>query len=218
MLGLGGLSCSNNKTGRSLISSKLYNWRVNSNPGEPLRLETERLILREWKDSDLEPFAAMNADPKVMEYFPKLYNRDETAGMIERIMARYAESGICLWATEEKSSGNFIGFIGLARPTFDEHFTPCVEIGWRLAHSVWGKGYAPEGAREALRDGFERLDLDEIVAMTAFPNLRSMRVMEKINMHRDTKDDFMHPMLEDGHELKPHVLYRLLRSEWLAER
>jgi len=179
-----------------------------------IHLETERLILRPWKDADIEPFAALNADKDVMEFFPKLMVRDETVAMVERIMARYAEDSFCFWAAQEKRSGDFIGFIGLGRPGFEGHFMPCVEIGWRLARKFWGKGYAPEGAQEALRDGFERCGLAEIVSFTAVLNSRSQRVMEKISMHRDPADDFMHPLLDDGHPLKPHVLYRLSRRQW----
>lgn len=183
-----------------------------------MQLETSRLILRPWKDSDLEPFAALNADPDVMEFFPKLMTLEETAAMVERVNARYEADSFCFWAAEEKETGNFIGFIGLGRPSFEAHFMPCVEIGWRLARPYWGKGYAPEGAKEVLRDGFERANLDEIVAFTAALNAKSIRVMEKISMHRDPKDDFLHPVLEDGHHLKPHVLYRITRAEWGQKR
>jgi RimJ/RimL family protein N-acetyltransferase len=179
-----------------------------------VQLETPRLILRPWKDSDLEPFAALNADPDVMEFFPKLMTLEETSAMVERFQARYNADQFCFWAAEEKETGNFIGFIGLGRPSFEAHFMPCVEIGWRLARPYWGKGYAPEGAKEVLRDGFERSNLDEIVAITAALNSKSIRVMEKISMHRDLADDFLHPALEDGHHLKPHVLYRTTQEEW----
>lgn len=182
-----------------------------------MELETPRLILRPWKDSDLEPFAAMNADPRVMEFFPKLMTRDETAAMVERVKNRYAEDGFCFWAADEKATGNFIGFIGLGRPSFEAKFMPCVEIGWRLAPQYWGKGYAPEGAEEVVRDAFERFNLDEIVAFTAALNSKSIRVMEKISMRRDQDNDFLHPALEDGHHLKPHVLYRISQKEWRAK-
>jgi RimJ/RimL family protein N-acetyltransferase len=179
-----------------------------------MTIETKRLILREWKDSDFEPFAALNADPEVMEFFPKTMTHDETAAMIQRTKARYAEDGFCLWATEEKETADFIGFIGLARPNFEAKFTPCVEIGWRLARRFWGKGYAPEGALAVLQDGFENHGLDEIVSFTAEINLKSIRVMEKISMWRDQENDFMHPNVADGHRLKPHVLYRMTRKDW----
>lgn len=177
-------------------------------------LETERLILREWRDSDLEPFAALNADPEVMEFFPKLMTGDETAAMVERFKARLAADGFCFWATEERQTGNFIGFVGLGRPVFDANFMPCVEIGWRLARPYWGRGYAPEAAIAALRDGFENHKLDEIVAFTASLNAKSIRVMEKISMCRDPHDDFLHPNVADGHRLQPHVLYRMTNEHW----
>ena len=179
-------------------------------------LETERLILREWRDSDLEPFAALNADPEVMEFFPKLMTGDETAAMIERFRARHAADGFCFWATQEKQTGNFIGFVGLGRPLFEANFMPCVEIGWRLARPYWGRGYAPEAAIAALQDGFENHKLDEIVDFTAALNAKSIRVMEKISMWRDSNDDFMHPNIADGHRLKPHVLYRMTKENWLG--
>jgi RimJ/RimL family protein N-acetyltransferase len=180
-------------------------------------LKTKRLILREWKDSDLEPFAALNSDPEVMEFFPKTMTLDETAAMIDRIKARHAEDGFCLWATEEKETGDFIGFVGLGRPLFEAKFMPCVEIGWRLARSYWGKGYAPEAAIEVLRDGFENYGLDEIVSFTAALNSKSIRVMEKISMCRNPDDDFDHPNVPDGHHLKPHVLYRITQRDWRAK-
>lgn len=182
------------------------------------RLETERLILRPWIDTDLEPFAALNADKDVMEFFPKLMTREETESMVERVRARYAEDRFCFWATEERKSGDFIGFVGLGRPSFDAHFIPCVEIGWRLARPYWGKGYAPEAAEAVLRDGFERCNLQEIVALTAVLNNKSRRVMEKLSMNRNPDDDFLHPALADGHHLKPHVLYRLTSDDWRKTR
>ncbi len=182
-----------------------------------MKIETDRLILRQWQDSDVEPFAALNADPDVMKFFPKLMALEETTAMVERIKARYDSDTFCFWAAEEKETCNFIGFIGLGRPTFEAYFIPCVEIGWRLAKAYWGKGYAPEGAKEVLRDGFERTNLEEIVALTAVLNSKSIRVMEKISMHRDTVDDFLHPVLEDGHHLKPHVLYRITQKEWRSQ-
>ena len=156
----------------------------------------------------------MNADPEVMEYFPKALTRAETASMIERFKARYLADGFCFWAVEEKETANFIGFTGLGRPTFEACFMPCVEIGWRLARPFWGKGYAPEAAVASLRDGFENHHLEEIVAFTAACNSKSIRVMEKISMRRNASDDFMHPNVEDGHYLKPHVLYRMTREDW----
>lgn len=170
--------------------------------------------MRPWKDSDIEPFAKLNSDPVVMEHFPKMLTYDESASMVERLRARYESDGFCLWATEEIDTGNFIGFVGLACPNFEASFTPCVEIGWRLAKEYWGKGYAPEAAEASLRDGFERCNLEEIIAITATSNLKSMRVMEKIRMKRDCENDFLHPNIADGHPLKPHVLYRISKIDW----
>lgn len=172
-------------------------------------LQTERLLLRRWKESDFEPFAALNADSAVMEHFPKTLSAEETRALIERIENRFDDDLFSLWAVEILREEQFIGFVGLWRPTFDAHFTPCVEIGWRLAKSSWGHGYAPEAARAALQFGFEKVGLEEIVAMTATTNKKSMRVMEKIGMTFDPRDNFKHPYLEDGHPLQEHVLYRI---------
>jgi len=158
--------------------------------------------------------ASINADPRVMEYFPRINTREETSGLIDRATNSFNENGFGLWAVELKHSGEMIGFIGLARPGFEAHFTPCVEVGWRLASAHWGSGYAPEGAEACLEDAFSRLDLAEIVSMTAKINLKSRRVMEKIAMRRTEADDFDHPSLEEGHRLRPHVLYRLTAKEW----
>lgn len=183
-----------------------------------MKLQTERLLLRRWKESDLAPFSQMNADPIVMKHFPKKLTPDETKALIEKIENRFEQESLGLWAVELLSNQTFIGFVGLWRPTFDAHFTPCVEIGWRIAKEYWGQGYAPEAARAVLKDGFERIGLDEIVAMTALPNANSMRVMEKIAMTFDPQDNFMHPLVEDGHRLKEHVLYRIKKSDWMQNR
>lgn len=181
-------------------------------------LTTERLILRHWKEADLEPFAALNADPVVMEHFPKLSTLQETKEMIERIEAAFAKNTFGLWAVELKSTNEFIGFVGLARPNFDAHFTPCVEIGWRLAKEFWGKGYAPEAARESLKYGFEQSGLEEIIAITSTTNVNSMTVMKKIGMKTNPDENFPHPKLEDGHPLQMHVLYRLSKDQWLKSQ
>ena len=160
------------------------------------RIETPRLILRGWRDSDRDPFARMNADPRVMEFFPACLTREQSDAMIDR------ETG--LLALELRETGEFIGFIGLAAPTFDAHFTPCVEIGWRIAAEHWGKGLATEGAREVLRR-----TTGEIVSFTTERNFRSRRVMEKLGMTHDPADDFDHPRIPEGHPLRRHVLYRI---------
>lgn len=175
---------------------------------EPSTLITVRLILRPWREADFVPYAAINADPRVMEHYPKTLTRAESDAGALRIKTRFEEQGWGLWAMELRATGTFVGFTGLQSPPFEAHFTPCVEIGWRVASDHWGQGLAPEAARAALAYGFDDLGLDEIVAMTATQNLRSMRVMEKIGMTRDPADDFDIPVLPEGHRLRRHVLYR----------
>jgi RimJ/RimL family protein N-acetyltransferase len=176
-------------------------------------LRTERLLLRTWRPEDREPFARMNADPRVMEFFPALQTREQSDAGVDRIAAHFARYGYGWWAVEVPGQADFIGFIGLWHPTFEAHFTPCVEIGWRLAYDHWKRGYATEGARAALQLAFGQLRLDEVVSLTATINLRSRRVMEKLGMTRSDADDFDHPGVADGHPLKRHVLYRKRRQD-----
>ena len=178
------------------------------------RLETARLTLREWRDADREPFAAMNADPQVMEHFQSRLTRPESDALIDRMIERWAVDGFGLWAVERTADRRLLGFSGLAAPTFEAHFTPAVEVGWRFAVEVWGHGYATEAARAALRFGFEDLDLTEIVSFTVPANTRSRAVMERLGMTRDPADDFDHPGLPPGHPIRHHVLYRLQRPRW----
>lgn len=173
-----------------------------------MRLETERLILRSWRESDRIPFRAMNQDPKVMEFFPKTYTTKESDSTILKIEDHFKTHGFGLFATEIKSTQEFIGFVGIQNIPFDSHFTPAIEIGWRLSSDHWGHGYAPEGAREVLRFALEELKLNEILALTTKDNMKSRRVMEKIGMTYDERDDFDHPKLASDHPLRPHVLYR----------
>jgi RimJ/RimL family protein N-acetyltransferase len=172
-------------------------------------LATTRLLLRRWREADREPFARINADPRVMEYFPAALTREESDTLVDRIDAHFTEHGFGMWAAELRDTGEFIGFIGLNVPRFEAHFTPCVEIGWRLAAEHWGRGLATEGARAVLDQAFHPLRLPEIVAFTTTANLRSRRVMEKLGMAHDPADDFDHPCLAEGHPLRRHVLYRL---------
>lgn len=174
----------------------------------PLEINTERLLLRRWRDEDRALFAAMNADPRVMEFFPALQSRTESDASVDRAEAHFALRGYGMWAVEVVGAP-FIGFIGLNVPRFEAPFTPCVEIGWRLAADHWGRGYATEGARAVVAFAFERLGLEEIVSMTVPANLRSRHVMEKLGMTHDPGDDFDHPLIEHGSRCSRHVLYRL---------
>lgn len=171
-------------------------------------IQTERLMLRRWSASDLEPFAALNADPEVMRYFPGTLSPAESDAMVERIEARFDSDGFGLWAVER--DGQFLGFTGLSRPRFDAHFTPAVEVGWRFARFAWGHGYATEAARVAVAFGFRTLGLDQIVSFTTVTNEPSRAVMRRLGMTHDPADDFDHPALPD-HPLQRHVLYRLPR-------
>ena len=170
--------------------------------------------MRRWRESDKEPFAELNADPVAMEHFPSLLTREQSDGIVDRFDAFIEERGWGLWAVEVVASGDFIGFVGLNPPAWEAHFTPAVEVGWRLRREHWGKGYATEAAREALRFGFEDVDLDEIVSFTIPANTRSRAVMERLGMTRDEDGDFEHPNVDPGHPMRQHVLYRLKRSDW----
>lgn len=155
----------------------------------------------------------MNADPRVMEHFPKLLTREESDSRIDSNERHFEQHGYGAWAVEVPGVAPFIGFIGLSVPQFQSPFMPCVEIGWRLAADFWGRGYATEGARAAVEFGFKQLSLPEIVSFTATANERSRRVMEKLGMTHDPAEDFNHPLLPQGHPLSHHVLYRLPAPE-----
>lgn len=172
-------------------------------------LETSRLCLRRWRPSDLDPFAALNADPRVMAHLPTMLGRKESDALAQRCDAHFDQHGFGLWAVEIRAVAPFAGFIGLSVPHFEAHFTPCVEIGWRLATDYWGQGYATEGARAALTFGFCALKLAEIESFTVPGNVRSRRVMERIGMAYDPADDFDHPALAQTSAPARHVLYRI---------
>jgi len=174
---------------------------------------TSRLVLRQWRESDRDPFATLNADPLVMEHFPVLLTHDQSDTMMDRCIVHLECDGYGLWAVEVRTSGEFIGFVGLAVPTWEAAFTPCTEIGWRLARSAWGYGYATEAANAALAMAFGVIGLDEVVSFTTTRNLRSQRVMQRIGMTRDPSEDFDHPLVADG-PLRRHVLYRISRADW----
>lgn len=171
--------------------------------------EAARLKLRRWREDDLEPFAAINADPVAMEHFPETLRRGQSDELVEKIEAGFEANGFGLWAVEVRVTGEFVGFTGLDVPGFEAHFTPAVEVGWRLARSAWGNGYATEAARGALAFGFEELGLKEIVSFTTPANRRSRAVMERLGMSHDPQDDFEHPGLPVGHPQRGHVLYRI---------
>jgi RimJ/RimL family protein N-acetyltransferase len=175
-------------------------------------MQTERLILREWKDSDLPVFAELNADPQVMEYFPKRLSREESDARAASICEHFERHGFGLWAIEVRDEASFIGFTGLNVPQFTTDFTPCVEVGWRLHRDYWGRGFATEAAQAAIQFGFEQLGLNEILSYTVPANLRSRRVMERLGMTHDPSGDFDHPLLPESHPLRRHVLYRLRRK------
>jgi RimJ/RimL family protein N-acetyltransferase len=179
------------------------------------RIATERLLLREWQKRDLEPFAEMNGDPLVMEHFPRTLTRGDSDALVGRIRASWAANGYGLWAVATRADDTFLGFTGLALHTFEAPFTPAVEIGWRFARGAWSRGYATEAATAALRYGFETVGLPEILSWTAATNQGSRRLMERIGLIRDLDGDFEHPNVPAGHPARPHVLYRLSRTEWL---
>lgn len=191
---------------------------ADADPDSPTpRLHTPRLLLREWLDADLEPFAALNADPAVIELLGGGLTRAESDAMVGRFVARWRRDGVGHWAVERVADGAFLGFVGLGVPAWAPG--PETEIGWRLARHAWGAGYATEAAREVVRFAFEVRDLPELVSYTAVVNRRSRRVMEKLGMTRadpDAASDFLHPRLLDGDPLRPHVTYRLQRARWRA--
>jgi 3-dehydroquinate dehydratase/shikimate dehydrogenase len=176
-------------------------------------LRSERLLLRPWRESDRAPFAALNADPKVMEHFPRVQTREESDAGVDRMMARMAEQGFGLWAVEVPGVSEFIGFIGL-NPADAVLGRPVLEIGWRLAAEHWGRGFATEGARASLAHAFDVLGRDEIVSFTTAANDRSRHVMEKLGMTRRPEDDFDHPGVPPSWSGRRHVLYRITRPEW----
>ncbi len=174
-------------------------------------IETDRLILREWQDQDINAFVQINQDPLVLEFLPSALSKQEVIDWIKRINQHIHDHGFGLWAATLKSSGECIGYVGLNVPNFCAHFTPCVEIGWRLASNYWGYGYATEAAKAVLDVAFTQLKLKEIVAFTVSANKRSIRIMEKIGMQRNPADDFNHPRLPLDHPLSKHVLYRITK-------
>ncbi len=175
-------------------------------------IETNRLILRTWEEQDIDLMTVINQNPKVCEFLPAIGNRESTEASVRKIMQHYDEYGFCLYAVELKSTHEFIGWVGLAIPSFEAHFTPAVEIGWRLSSNHWNQGYATEAAKAILDYAFNILDLNEVVSFTAVNNKPSRRVMEKIGLFHHQEEDFDHPRLEKTHPLCRHVLYRLKKQ------
>lgn len=175
-------------------------------------LRTDRLVLRHWREEDRDPWAALNADPEVRHHFPNVLDRAGSDAEFDRHAERLERRGWGLWAVEVVRGESFIGFIGLSEALFEAPFNPSVEIGWRLARSAWGRGYAPEGARAVVDHAFGELGLDELLSFTAVGNAPSRRVMEKIGMTHDPAEDFDHPNVAEGHPVRRHVLYRLSRT------
>lgn len=179
-------------------------------------LNTRRLRLRGWQHCDLTPFARLNADPQVTEFLPQALTRDESDGYAGRIQEQFSGHGFGRWVVEVADTRQFAGFVGLSVPTFEAAFTPCVEIGWRLAAAYWGLGYATEAARAAVDYAFDTAGLTELVSFTVPENQRSRAVMERLGMQHDPKDDFDHPRLPEQHRLRRHVLYRLSGGQRLG--
>jgi RimJ/RimL family protein N-acetyltransferase len=181
-----------------------------------VKLSGDRVCLRQWRDEDREAFAAMNSDARVMKFFRSHLSRIESDAMVDHIQKHFSEHGFGLWAIEVPDVAPFIGFAGLSGAGFSAHFTPCVEVGWRLAFEHWGRGYATEAARLALSYGFGTLALSEVVSFTSATNHRSRAVMERLGMRRDPADDFDYPSFPEGHPLRRHVLYRLGSSSYFG--
>ncbi|WP_394124912.1 GNAT family N-acetyltransferase [Psychrobacter nivimaris] len=176
-------------------------------------IETERLYLRQWQASDFAPFAKMNANPKVMEYFPKLLTTSMSNTIAKKCQSLINDNGWGFWAVSLKETDTFIGMVGLNNANADMSFSPAVEIAWRLRNDYWGQGYATEAAQAALRFAFDILELSDVVAFTAVINKRSQLVMERLGM-TNTQEDFFHPMLDPNHRLAEHVLYKITRQQW----
>lgn len=172
-------------------------------------LETDRMLLRDWSGDDLEPFAAMNADEKVMEFYPATVSREDSDALAMRLQQDMDLIGFGLYAVEVKSTGDFIGYVGISQVRFPADFAPALEIGWRLAAESWGHGYATEAARACMAHAFSKLGFADLVSFTTRGNTKSIAVMERIGMSRNPADDFEHPNLPAGHPLRPHVLYRI---------
>lgn len=179
-----------------------------------VHIETDRILLREWEPGDVEHFARMNADPLIMEYFPRVLDEADTKKLVKRFQDHFKQHGFGLYALECRKTGAFMGFVGLSvvRDVFP--FAGEVEIAWRLEYEFWGKGFASEAARAVIDYAFNTLKLKELVAFSVYDNTRAIHVMEKLGMKRDPKGDFSYPKLPKGHPLGDHVLYRLKAEDY----
>jgi RimJ/RimL family protein N-acetyltransferase len=180
-------------------------------------IETARLLLRGWRGDDVEPWIAMNADPRVSEFLGRPHGRELDVSLAESMRDRLAAHGYGWWVVEVRGGPSFAGVVALQEVPFEAPFTPAIEIGWRLAPEYWGCGYATEAARGVIRFAFESLGVDQVVAFTAACNLRSARVMQRLGMTNDPRDDFDHPRVEAGSRLHRHVLYRLHTARKVLE-
>ncbi len=181
-----------------------------------IEIETKRLKLRQWKVEDRPSFASINADPDVMRYFPRMLSAKESDYMVQRHQRLIAERGWGFWALEMIKERKFIGFVGLNSPDYDLPFTPCVEIGWRLAREHWGQGYATEAAKASLGIAFDKLNLSEVYSFTPVSNTKSLAVMERLGMN-NTNKNFNHPKIPGNSPLREHVLYKIDRKAWTIE-
>ena len=182
---------------------------------EVIELQTERLIMRQWRKEDWSEFAKLNADPVVMEYYPSILSTEESNVMAQKIESLLSKRGWGFWAVESISEKTFMGFVGLHEPTYDLPVTPCVEVGWRLAKEYWGKGYATEAAKASLDFAFKKLNLSEVYSFASVSNRKSWAVMERLKMV-NTKENFEHPDIPKNNLLREHVLYKITKQEWVA--
>jgi 3-dehydroquinate dehydratase / shikimate dehydrogenase len=180
------------------------------------QLESERCILRQWKDEDLSIFTKMNQDPLVMEFFPATLTASQSKKLAENIQQELQTKPYGLWAVELKKGHSFIGFAGLHEQNFEAPFCPCIELGYRLDPSFWGHGFATECGKTIFRYAFETVQLEEVVSFTFIHNFRSRKVMERLGMTHNPEDDFMHPKLAAQDPLRPHVLYRMTKERYLS--
>lgn len=179
-------------------------------------IQTPRLVLRPWQDADRPAFFALSADPGLQEFLLPLTTQAMADAWIDRQVANQAAHGFCFWAVETRDGRALVGAVGLMHVSYEAHFTPAVEVGWRIARPFWGRGYASEAAAATFRHGFEALHLPAIVANASVGNARSRRVMEKLGMTRDPADDYDHPRFPEGNPVRRQVLYRLTRDAWLS--